>query len=1284
MTARAGLTVVGQIVGASVGGSIGAAIGGAVGSIVGGALDGPTRTTQALLDDLGALKFDYGSSWPRIYGRYRVKVTPIWSSTKRPIAHDTEVNSKGGPDQINRTFTYEQDWLCWAPLNAVGWARIWINGKLRASRLSDADADTIEASAATPAWADVTFFDGAADQLPWAVYEAAVGTDNACAYRYRPTIAFSSLDLGNAGQPPLIEVEFYQSGEIVSTENILLDVPYTVDARDISANPITTPWITNPDSLTFSGGLATFAEADTTPGVMDGAVVVYNSAKTTGRDNTRKFTFKLYYGSATFSAGSGSGDTTIIYGMYGDVMSAGIGFRVIGGVPYLATSIADSDNPTYTVWHEMIPFETLRIVLNEDAVGHVQFFADDTLLREAFGYETDYSSLYTGVQNLGESYSNPKLESFVIDRVIAYYDDAPLDNDLITLAAVPVSDIVLAEETLSWSGEAGALASGQIDVSDLTSTLATGFLATGSPRESVAQLMDVFYFGVVCSDKLYHRLRGAASIGTVTADDTGAGVGRAGDIFAGLERGNDLEQAMQVAVTGPNVLTDYEPATEISDRLIGESVELRQYTTAVVFTPAERKGRADTMVLDGRVASHTGQVALDDRHVEKEPFDVWVQTDDEGNTYRIRAERETYADGVRTFDVVLDDATILSSVGITTETDHRAVTVTSGPLTDLLLLDIAPLRDTDATAPGIYAAAKGAASGWSGYSLLESPDNLTFSTDLSSSAACNFGTCATVLGDYAGGNVVDNGNTVTVNSSGALSSYTDDQVIAGSAQAYLIGDEIVIAREAALVSAGVYTLSGLQRGLRGTEWAMAGHVADERFAVLDAAVRRVTDDAVDLDVTRYWKGVSVGRRASEVIATEFADTGISLKPFAPVDLELEITDSETAVTWHRRSRLSSRFLATTQPPLGETSEQYSVELRDDSDTLISTETVTEPRWASGGVLESGSVVAPVWGIATISGEMVAVRDDQLGAYVTPKYLARYDSTGALIAQSPLLGYEIYQWCAAGDELYAACATFSPGVPVTYLASTVKRLTRSSIGSVAATYTAATAGDVQGIAHDGSDVWVSEFYGGNLRKLDATTFASAATYALDVGITAMQHLAGDLWIVATASDEVIQWDISGTSETQRFSVLPQPFDILLDSGLAYVLSSGGLGVYDQADGSLVASHALHPPVNLAQRCMCKFGSYVAVADATAFPQVVALFDAATGAFVRRLNHGHVFLEAVSGEFASKLYITTSSSETSAATGAYELQAQDLAGYSLTVYQLSATVGRGYPATLEIPA
>jgi len=824
MTARAGLTVVGQVAGAFIGGPIGAAIGGAIGGMVGGAIDGPQRSTQALLDDLGALKFDYGSSWPRLYGVYRVKVAPIWSSEKRPVPHDEEVNSKGGPDQINRTFTYEQDWLCWAPLNATGWARIWINGKLRASRLADADSDTIEASAAQPAWADVTFFDGAADQLPWAVYEAAVGTANACAYRHRPTLAFSSLDLGSGGQPPLVEVEFFSD--------------------------------------------ATESEAD------DGSE-----------------TFSLWR--VTQHDWGPISTTDYIYGADGDPPEVGAGAAAAAAQASYESVWGPGSRGPYLL--DMPPTAT-------------------SPLGEAIGYDVMAT---TG----GKTCSVDRLYLGLSSGTTVY---APQPADL--------ADIVRTEALLEWTGEAGVLTADDIDVTELASTPVRGFLTTSSPRESVAQLMDVFYFGVVCSDKLYHRLRGAASIGSVAADDTGAGVGSAGEIFAGLERGNDLEQAIQVAVTGPNVLTDYEPGTEISDRLVGESVELRRYTTAVVLTPAERKGRADTMVLDGRVASHTGQVALDDAYMAFEPFDVWTQFDDEGNSYRVRADRETYADGVRTFDVVLDDATVLSTSGITAETDSRALTVRSAPDTTFVLLDIPLLKDAD-DGPGFYVAVKAGNARWTGCAVYGSADDLTYTQLGSLAVQTEIGTCTTTLGDWADGTVFDETNSVTVDiGEQTLASWSRADILAGTATGYVIGNELIYAMNATLVSAGVYTLTGLLRGRRGTEWAMIGHAASERFVALRATgsgMLRVPLATGDIGVTRYYKAVTVGKALSTAIAQTLACAGISQKPFSPVDLRIDIApDLDITIDWKRRSRMATRFTGTggISVPLGETVEAYEVDI----------------------------------------------------------------------------------------------------------------------------------------------------------------------------------------------------------------------------------------------------------------------------------------------------------------------------------------------------------------------
>lgn len=199
-------------------------------------------------------------------------------------------------------------------------------------------------------------------------------------------------------------------------------------------------------------------------------------------------------------------------------------------------------------------------------------------------------------------------------------------------------------------------------------------------------------------------------------------------------------------------------------------------------------------------------------------------------------------------------------------------------------------------------------------------------------AATAIGTCTTVLGAWSGATVFDETNTVTVNvgSVQTLSSYTRDQVLTGAAPGYLVGSELLYALNATLSSPGVYVLSRLLRGRRGTEWAMAGHGASERFVRLDATggVRFLPLDAGDLAGLRYYKGVSTGQRVSAVTAETITPLGITLKPFAPVDARVDRSASDHVITWRRRTRLSTRLTGALpiSCPLGEASEAYEVEI----------------------------------------------------------------------------------------------------------------------------------------------------------------------------------------------------------------------------------------------------------------------------------------------------------------------------------------------------------------------
>jgi len=77
-------------------------------------------------------------------------------------------------------------------------------------------------------------------------------------------------------------------------------------------------------------------------------------------------------------------------------------------------------------------------------------------------------------------------------------------------------------------------------------------------------------------------------------------------------------------------------------------------------------------------------------------------------------------------------------------------------------------------------------------------------------------------------------------------------------------------------------LSGLLRGRRGTEWAMAGHPAGEQFVslpVLDAS-----SPLGDLGVERLYKAVGFGKSLASAPAQSFTNLGMRLKPYAPANI----------------------------------------------------------------------------------------------------------------------------------------------------------------------------------------------------------------------------------------------------------------------------------------------------------------------------------------------------------------------------------------------------------------
>jgi hypothetical protein len=265
--------------------------------------------------------------------------------------------------------------------------------------------------------------------------------------------------------------------------------------------------------------------------------------------------------------------------------------------------------------------------------------------------------------------------------------------------------------------------------------------------------------------------------------------------------------------------------------------------------------------------------------------------------------------------------------------------------TILRLMDITTLRDED-DGPGFYVAVRGAMDTWSAAILFESPDETVDYapiTSLDQPAAIGF--TRSVLAD--GSPTTWDYNTVDVELiGGTLESLSADDALRAEV-AFLIGDEVVLCQAVTQLSANVWRLTGpLVRGWRGTECKMASHVLGERFIALGPTItRRINDELADLDLERSFKCVTSGQAIDAALAQPFTDTGESLRPYAPVDIDGSFDGGDNVVlTWRRRSRLIGRngrdFF---DPPLGEASEAYEVDiLSDDETTVLRTLTSTTP------------------------------------------------------------------------------------------------------------------------------------------------------------------------------------------------------------------------------------------------------------------------------------------------------------------------------------------------------
>jgi len=245
----------------------------------------------------------------------------------------------------------------------------------------------------------------------------------------------------------------------------------------------------------------------------------------------------------------------------------------------------------------------------------------------------------------------------------------------------------------------------------------------------------------------------------------------------------------------------------------------------------------------------------------------------------------------------------------------------------LYAMDLPLLRDAD-DQPGIYVAVSGL-SGWKSASVLRSSDGATYEAFCSSDVSAVAGMATTVLEDGAP-YYRDDAHTVDVQVlQGSVSSCSDESLLNG-ANAALLGDEIIQFKTATLTGPGLYTLSGLLRGRRGTEGATGTHSVGEAFVLLEKGVVDFIPDVLSHRGQAFsFRALSSGQTLSEAQDYTLTYGMKTLCPFAPVHVKGVRslgTSGHLTLSWIRRARVNAAWLDNIDVPLDEDRELYAVEI----------------------------------------------------------------------------------------------------------------------------------------------------------------------------------------------------------------------------------------------------------------------------------------------------------------------------------------------------------------------
>jgi len=926
----AGLTILGTAVS-------GAALGWTAGALIGSALFPAKLPTQhgPRLSDLRVQSSAYGAGIPVVYGTMRLAGNVIWSTDIIGREKKKRVGGKGGPSQTIVNTLYSCSFavgLCEGPI--AGLRRIWADGVLIYDLGASASAETIAAS--TLAVDGIRIYTGDESQLPDPTIEAYLGVGEVPAHRGMAYVVFTDLQLAKYGNHvPNITVELLTSGS-------------TAGYRRLSATSLGLG-LTDVVGLGWRDGVLRFAQpggAVTHSIGPDGAYL--GTAPYDGFQPSRsgRYVGMNYYeqmivattpvGDLTFDEAAGADEIgTSAYTLLdagGDALDglfpSSRWFMGLALAPEADASAVfvlardTSGGTTATHWY-LLTYDGLNYSITRDGTvsGALGEIGVSTICGTATGAGLDayivavleaeryvwiargsgvgalacweigdddvlseIDTLSGGAGLPSYNFAAPTLAadggvciaycdsySSVFTRVSSFTPTAPTVGDIVGALC-----------------ERAGLGAGEYDADDLTDSITGYALAQPtSARAAIEPLAAAFGFDAVESgDVMRFVPRGGATVATLDADDLSAhayGESQPPVLITTRADEGDLPRTVRVHYLDP--ATDYQPGVQEARRLQTSSRVETSVELAVAMSAEQARAAAVAILYRAWQGRQSYRLSVARDHTALEPTDPITAVD-----LRMRLTSVARgANGVIQIEAEAEDTGTI--YGLTLPADsgtHPAQTVGLPGPTALAVLDLPALRDQDDNG-GVYLAACGYLSGWEGTVVYRSADSGETWAEIDTLLdAGTLGTATTALADGQA-TVWDFANTVTVQLlNGTLDSASESAVLNG-ANAAALGYhgrwEIIQWQTATLVGTNTYTLSGLLRGRRGTEWATGLHAIGDAFVLLDAAdLTRSLLGSADYGVSRRWRGASVGLDTLSGDSRDIASVPESLVPYAPAHL----------------------------------------------------------------------------------------------------------------------------------------------------------------------------------------------------------------------------------------------------------------------------------------------------------------------------------------------------------------------------------------------------------------